>query len=387
MSSLACERAISEALRVGSAILKFISPNDVGLTGGHQCGYYLPKTAWELFSPHAPRKGMNAETVVSVRWNDDIVTDSRVKWYGKGTRREYRLTRFGKGFPFLTPDNVGELLVLIPESHCKFKGYVLDHEEDIEEIQAALGLEITKSWASFIDGLPQEETEDECIERRFRKFAEELETFPSGRAFSEKTWSVLKECVNNLERLSTDQLLLRGMESEYRLFRLAERQICQPEIVRVFRDVDDFVETAARIMNRRKSRAGRSLENHVGYLLARAGIPHSVRPNVDGKPDIVIPGEKQYLDSQYPMKKLMVVGIKTTCKDRWRQVLNEGKRVPQKFILTIQQGISENQVREMEEARIQLVVPGQLQKLYPPNTRKRLMGFETFIEAAKERLQ
>jgi len=43
MTSPFAERAIAEALRYGKAILKFISPNDVGLTGGHQCGYYLPK--------------------------------------------------------------------------------------------------------------------------------------------------------------------------------------------------------------------------------------------------------------------------------------------------------------------------------------------------------
>ena len=86
MATLACERAIAEALRVGNAILKFISPNDVGLTGGHQWGYYLPKAAWKMFSPHAPRKGTNAESSVSVTWNDDIVTDSRVKWYGKLAR-------------------------------------------------------------------------------------------------------------------------------------------------------------------------------------------------------------------------------------------------------------------------------------------------------------
>src|SRR4051794_41187763 len=104
MASLACERAISDSLRVGNAILKFISPNDVGLTGGHQCGYYLPKSVWKIFSPHAPKKGVNAETLVHVTWNDEVVTESRVKWYGKGTRSEYRLTRFGKGFPFLTPD-------------------------------------------------------------------------------------------------------------------------------------------------------------------------------------------------------------------------------------------------------------------------------------------
>jgi len=66
--------------------------------------------------------------------------------YGKGTRSEYRLTRFGKGFAFLTPESVGDLLVLIPVSHTNFKAYVLDNDEDMEDLQAALGVEVTAFW-------------------------------------------------------------------------------------------------------------------------------------------------------------------------------------------------------------------------------------------------
>src|SRR5437763_15448838 len=113
------------------------------------------------------------------------------------------------------------------------------------------------------------------------------------------------------------------MDAEYRLFRLAERQLCQAEIVRVFKDVDDFLATASSIMNRRKSRAGRSLENHVEYLLRRSGIRHVMRPDIDGKPDILIPSVDAYIDNSYPTNKLMIVGVKITCKDRWRQILHE----------------------------------------------------------------
>jgi restriction endonuclease EcoRII-like protein len=123
-------------------------------------------------------------------------------------------------------------------------------------------------------------------------------------------------------------MLVRWGEAEYKLYRLAERQICQSEIVRVFKDVDDFLTTASSIMNRRKSRAGRSLENHFDYLLGRAAIPHVIRPSeVDGKPDIIIPSVEAYKDNRYPTNKLFMVGVKTTCKDRWRQVLNEAKRI------------------------------------------------------------
>jgi hypothetical protein len=385
VSSPDCERAIAEAVRVGNAILKFISPNDAGLTGAHQCGYYLPKSVWQMFTPLAPTKGMNAETGVAVTWQDGRVTDSRVKWYGKA-KSEYRLTRFGKDFPFLTPDSVGNLLVLIPENHQRFSAFVLDIESDIEDIEAALGVQITDNWTAYQHGEPQVETEDECVEKRFRAFVKELEHFPTGAAFSEQARNALIACIKGFDALCSDDVLMRFVDAEYLLFRLAERQICQSEIVRVFRDVDDFLATASSIMNRRKARAGRSLENHVEYILKQAKIPHVMRPEIDGKPDIIIPSAEAYRDLSYPVKKLMIVGVKTTCKDRWRQILNEAQRIPEKHILTIQQGISSNQLKEMHAAKVALVVPEKLHKQYPGDTPITLLNLEEFVQLAKERL-
>lgn len=381
-----CEKAIAEAVRVGNAILKFISPNDVGLTGGHQCGYYLPKSVWQMFTSNPPNKGENKETAVAVTWPDGRVTDSRVKWYGNGTRSEYRLTRFGRDFPFLTADSVGDLLVLIPESHTKFTAYVLDLEDDIEEVEAALGVHIIDNWAAYRHGAPQVETEDECVERRFRKFAEALEAFPTGAAFSGQARDALIACIKDFEALPPDEVLMRCMDAEYWLFRLAERQICQAEIVRVFRNVDDFLATASSIMNRRKARAGRSLENHVEYILKKHAIPHVMRPDIDGKPDIIIPTAQAYRDASFPTKKLIIIGVKTTCKDRWRQILNEARRIPEKHILTIQQGISANQLAEMHRAHVKLIVPVQLHRQYPTGTPITLFDVDGFIRSVKERL-
>src|ERR1700730_17342542 len=119
-------RAIDEALRHGRAILKYISRNDVGLTGSHQGGFYLPKAAWRLYTTHPPMKGLNAKTNVEVIWQDDRTTDSCVTWYGTRTRSEYRLTRVGKDFLWVPADNVGSVLVLIPATTTNFLAYVLD---------------------------------------------------------------------------------------------------------------------------------------------------------------------------------------------------------------------------------------------------------------------
>ena len=380
MSSPICELAIAGAFECGNAILKFISPNDVGLTGGHQCGFYLPKSAWQLFARFGPRKGRNDEGTVRVRWQGDLTTtESRVKWYGKGTRSEYRLTRFGRDFPFLAEECVGDLLVLIPRSLDEFTAFVLETDEDVEQLLGTLGVAIHETWGVFRAGEPEVESPDACVERKFREFVAPLSAFPTGEVISSATRQALFDCIRTLAKAGPDEKLLRFVDDEYRLFRMIERQLLQKEIVRPFKDVDDFLRTARSIGNRRMARAGRSLENHVHHILTEAGVPHSMRPRIDGRPDVVIPGEAEYKDPRFPLERLVVMGVKTTCKDRWRQVVREGKRVPTKHLLTLQQGISSAQIQEMFEADVRLVVPASLHSKYPKEARSSLLTLDEFI--------
>jgi hypothetical protein len=93
---------------------------------------------------------------------------------------------------------------------------------------------------------------------------------------------------------------------------------------------------------------------------------------IDGriKPDILIPGKSAYEDKSYPREKLCVIGVKRTCKDRWRQVLNEAESIPHKHILTLQEGISENQLGEMHRKEVTLIVPKSVQKKFYPSAKR-----------------
>ena len=381
---------IGEALKNGRALLKFISRNDAGATGGHQAGFYLPKSVEGTFTPFAPIKGENQKHEVKIEWQDgQITTDSVVTWYGKNTRAEYRLTQFGRGFEFLNTDSIGNLLVLIPVTIDFFRGYVIDREDDIEEIISVLGVQPFNRLnrpVIFGDGIADEEGEDECLKTKFQEFAGTLQDFPSGDIFSDKARSILELCRENLFSLSPDDKLLEFCATEYRLFQVVEQQLCQPEISRNFKDVNEFVQTANSITNRRRARAGRSLENHVGHLLSEAGLPHETQPNIAGRPDIIIPSTDAYNDLSYPTDKLFVLGVKTTCKDRWRQVLNEGTRVTDKHILTLQPGISVNQLTEMHSANVQLVVPRKTQKVFPEGHPMTILTLEDFISSVGETL-
>ena len=82
-------------------------------------------------------------------------------------------------------------------------------------------------------------------------------------------------------------------------------------------------------------------------------------------PDVLIPGEKEYADSTFPVGELFVVAVKTTLKDRWGQVLKEGPRVKRRYLVTVQPGISKALLNRMHAAGIVLVVPKEIQKEYP----------------------
>jgi type II restriction enzyme len=114
--------------------------------------------------------------------------------------------------------------------------------------------------------------------------------------------------------------------------------------------------------------------------LNESGVTFERLPKVDGLPDVIFPSSSCYEDQSYPTSKLVVLGIKTTCKDRWRQVLHEAKRIKKKHLLTTQQGLSVNQFTAMSEAGVTLVVPKPIQKFYPAEIRKDILSVETFIE-------
>lgn len=105
------------------------------------------------------------------------------------------------------------------------------------------------------------------------------------------------------------------------------------------------------------------------------------RPVIEGgkRPDFLFPTLTAYENPAFPANRLRMLAAKTTCKDRWRQVLNEASRIATKHLLTLQEGVSEGQFREMQEAGVQLVVPLGLHDSYPEAVRPHLVDFESFL--------
>lgn len=74
-----------------------------------------------------------------------------------------------------------------------------------------------------------------------------------------------------------------------------------------------------------------------------------------------------------------MLGVKTTCKERWRQVLSEAKRIEKKHLLTLEPSISEDQTDEMKSDDLQLVVPKGLHETYKDSQQKWLLNLGDFI--------
>jgi type II restriction enzyme len=138
------------------------------------------------------------------------VTDSVITWYGQKTRSEYRLTRFGRDFPWLNQDNVGSLLILIPCGSSNFLAYVADTEDDIDDVLSAFGLSgLEAAWALYDAAAMPTEDPDFCVKRRFSEFVGPLKNdFPSPKHFAEAAFNALSGCFSSFSEAPGQKLLL-----------------------------------------------------------------------------------------------------------------------------------------------------------------------------------
>ena len=141
------------------------------------------------------------------------------------------------------------------------------------------------------------------------------------------------------------------------------------------------------MLNRRKSRAGESLEHHLACIFTQNHLvfEEQVVTENNKKPDFLFPNAECYHNLRFPADDLIVLGAKTTCKDRWRQVLTEADRVDVKYLFTLQQGISKNQLREMHDSRLTLVVPTGYISSFRSEYRQEIRDLSGFIRIVKEK--
>ncbi|MGL4635401.1 MAG: type II restriction endonuclease [Beijerinckiaceae bacterium] len=235
-------------------------------------------------------------------------------------------------------------------------------------------------------GIGVEEPEDAQLDALIEPFGL---MFPVTRVLSKLARNSLPD---SLPLDAPDEAIVSWMEREEQLFRRLERRVVDARLRSGFMmdegpDVDGFLNFSLSVQNRRKSRAGHALENHLEalFLAHKLRFARGVETENRNKPDFLFPGQTEYRDTAFPSERLTMLGAKSSLKDRWRQVLSEAVRIERKHLLTLEPGISENQTDEMRTKDLQLVIPNRLHQTFNERQRPQLMGLADFIGLVKSR--
>lgn len=271
-----------------------------------------------------------------------------------------------------------QLLWLFGATDLLHPGFSVKAELESDQVR----LEFASRYILEQLGVEVEDTAANYLERMLELFSGR---FPTTRVFSDYARSTL----DDLEwTTDPDGALLAWLEREEVLFRTLERHVIGDRLQAGFEgDVDAFIKFSLSVQNRRKSRAGSSFENHLEHLFGLLGLRHSRTAVTEGKakPDFLFPGQREYLDAAFPDLLLTMLAAKSTCKDRWRQILAEAERVEVKHLVTLEPSISIAQTDEMQSRSVQLVLPRGLHQTYAPAQQDWLSTVTDFTALALDR--
>ena len=184
-----------------------------------------------------------------------------------------------------------------------------------------------------------------------------------------------------------DATLIAWLDREEQLFRALEEAIIGKRIKEGFGTVDEFIRYSLTVQNRRKSRMGHALQNHLAEVFTRQGVRYTAQAKTEGgnKPDFIFPSEVEYRNASYDATLLTMLGVKSSAKDRWRQILPEAERIKEKHLCTLEPGISENQTSQMAKEQVRLVVPSSVHATYSDTQRSMLLDLTRFIDFVRIR--
>ena len=298
---------------------------------------------------------------------------------------------------FLALQRDGSLLVIVTPAASTIQNQLLwlfslpqqpEFGFSLQEVDEAHNVELDFATRYILDelGVEADEPEADRLDELIERFGL---AFPTTRIFSEFARASLPQ-ISAAD--DPDGALIEWMDREEQLFRRLERRIVADRIGNGFHvpngvDVDGFLSFSLSVQNRRKSRVGLALENHLEAVFAAQGIRYRRGAETENrnKPDFLFPGPDEYQDQSFPDGRLTMLGAKSTLKDRWRQVLSEARRIEDKHILTLEPGISENQTSEMQAKRLQLVIPRRLHNTFRLEQQGWLMGLDDFLSLVRRR--
>ena len=350
--------------------------------------FYISPYAWEMFFD--AKGGIEKKCVErKICWQKDITYENKIYYYS--SKKEYRIANFGgKSFEFLQDKYIGSLLIVAKGEDNLYNAYVLEAQKDIDDFLDYYRLDNTNP-TQCIKGLYNSNLSKEKI-NRIRNVVEQYTDFPSTSEICTAAQNLIisigrlqnKDIIKNCDKLVKD-----WYDVDFLIFEGIEEKLYRPYIMEPIGELNRLLRLSKVITNRRKSRAGLSLENHLSRIFDASGFIYEKHAETElhKKPDFLFPNSKSYHDVSFDQDKLLMLAAKTTCKDRWRQVLNEADKIRNKYLFTLQPGVSSNQLKEMKSCNLTLVVPKKNLKLFDYSETKNVIDLTTFVSYIKEKQQ
>lgn len=348
--------------------------------------FYIPPYAWEMFFD--ARGGIEKKCVErEICWQKDRTYDNKIYYYS--SKKEYRIANFGgKSFEFLQDKYIGSLLIVAKGEDSLYNAYVLEAQKDIDDFLDFYRLDNTNP-TQCIKGLYNSSLSKEKLSR-IRNIIEQYTEFPTTSEICTTAQNLIisigklqnKDIVKNCDRLVKE-----WYDVDFLIFEGIEEKLYRPYITEPIGELNRLLRLSKVITNRRKSRAGLSLENHLSRIFDACDFIYEKHAETElhKKPDFLFPNSECYHNENFDQDKLLMLAAKTTCKDRWRQVLSEADKIPNKYLFTLQPGVSNNQLKEMKSFGLTLVVPRKNLTLFDFSETRNVIDLTTFVSYIKEK--
>jgi len=325
--------------------------------------------------------------------------DARAKTFARTGRSEWRMYYESE---FLNHANPGDVLILARTEDENIFGLVFQNNSawlraartlfGMEAIQPRLQLmpeailneqELEFFRQQILEELgiefkvPTSAQDEELANAELERARDEGRNFPSTQRMASLAQSLIQVDINN-----GDETLIRWLTREEQIFRAIERILVQRKLDEGFESVDEFISYSLSIQNRRKARMGIALQNHLARLFTARNLRYETQKRTEGKntPDFLFPGRAEYLDQAFATNLLVMLGAKSSCKERWRQILTEADRIGNKHLCTLEQAISVDQTDEMRTQHVTLVLPESFHSSYTPGQRGEIWTVNQFID-------
>jgi hypothetical protein len=389
--------------------MKRLSAVEVDIARSHQREFNGSHQLKSLFGNSEPQE-FRARFIWFGEENEGLTSDGSLTWYdarrAHPTRSEYRLyfqpneasrmARAGDAIFFAKRPDDSVLVIITDPSGTIYSQLVWlfgladqpSMEFEVRDLETAVPTEIDFAARFILDelGVEMEEPEADLLDGILEKFGP---VFPGTADFSA---FARKSLTDVFARDAPDEALLAWMEREEILFRRLERHMVSKRIEQGFTgdegaDIEGFLSFSLTVQNRRKSRVGHALENHLQAVFEACEITFARGALTENrsKPDFLFPGAREYHDPEFLTRNLTMLGAKSSCKDRWRQVLSEAARIQIKHLFTLEPGISSAQTDEMRSKDLQLVLPERLHATFRPEQADWLMSLSEFIQLVRTR--